>query len=163
MNLLEQIIIYIIEHFTNPIFEPIIIDKKILILFENFVSKLSLNKSNIKLLKTTRNEITKLQSNGILANDFFGNDFLTVMFHQNFIVCIDILIKILERNDKIILHKIKVIQRKKRVIKEKKELIRQNKTKIAQMIKEYEELKNLKRKFTSITAKNELVIYFTLS
>ena len=158
MKLFEEIIIYITEHFTNPIFEPIIIDKKILILFENFVSKLSLNKSNIKLLKQTRNEITKLPTNGFLTNEI-----LTVIFHQNFIICLDILIQILEKNDKIILHNKKVIQKKLKVIKEKKRIIRKNETIIAQMIKEYDELKNLKRKFTSITAKNEMVIYFTLS
>jgi hypothetical protein len=175
MKLFEEIIIYIIEHFSNPIFEPIIIDKKILILFEKFVSKLSLNKSNIKLLKRTRNEITKLQSNDFLGNKFFANKFLankilTVIFHQNFLICIDILIQILEKNDKIILHnkkiilhKKKVIRKKKKVINEKKLFLRQKETIIAQMIKEYEELKNLKRKFTSITAKNEMVIYFTLS
>jgi hypothetical protein len=153
MNLLEQIIIYIIEHFTNPIFEPIIIDKKILILFENFVSKLSLNKSNIKLLKRTRYEITKLPT----------NDFLTVIFHQNFIICIDILIKILEKKDKIISHKKKVILQKKGIIKEKRKVIQQNEITITRLLKENDELRNTKRKFTSITAKKELVIYFTLS
>jgi hypothetical protein len=89
MNLLEQIIICILQQITNPIFEPIIIDKTLLNIFENFVVRLSLDKSNIRLLNDTRDTLRKLPA----------NDFLSVVFRANLIKCMDVLITILQTNE----------------------------------------------------------------
>jgi hypothetical protein len=79
MNIIEQIGALIVQHFTNPIFEPIIIDKQII---DIFVSKMKLGKSNIKLLSKLRNKL--------LENDS--------IFQTNLCICIDIIIKTLQSN-----------------------------------------------------------------
>ena len=82
MNIIEQIGTLIVQHFTNPIFEPIIIDKKIIDIFDIFVSNMKLGKSNIKLLSKMRNKL--------LENDS--------IFQTNLCICLDIIIKTLQSN-----------------------------------------------------------------
>ncbi len=89
MNLLEQIIICVLQQFTNPLFEPVIIDKTLLNVFENFAVKLDLDKSNIALLRDTRDTLRKMPT----------NDFLSVVFRANLNKCIDVLILILQANE----------------------------------------------------------------
>ena len=89
MNLLEQLIICILQQFTNPFFEPVIIDNTLIRIFDKFVLKLDLDKSNIALLKDTRDTLRKLPT----------NEFLSVVFRANLTKCIDVLILILQTNE----------------------------------------------------------------
>jgi hypothetical protein len=89
MNLLEQLIICILQQFTNPFFEPVIIDNTLLRIFDKFVLKLDLDKSNIALLRDTRDTLRKLPT----------NEFLSVVFRANLTKCIDVLILILQTNE----------------------------------------------------------------
>lgn len=89
MNLLEQIVICVLQQFTNPLFEPVVVDKTLLNIFEKFVLKLDLDKSNIALLRDTRDTLRKMPT----------NDFLSVVFRANLTKCIDVLILILQANE----------------------------------------------------------------
>jgi hypothetical protein len=89
MNFLEQLIICILQQFTNPFFEPVIIDKTLLNIFDQFVLKLDLNKSNIAMLQDTRDTLRKLPT----------NEFLSVVFRANLTKCLDVLILILQANE----------------------------------------------------------------
>jgi hypothetical protein len=89
MNLLEQLIICVLQQFTNPFFEPVIIDKTLLIIFDQFVLKLDLDKSNIAVLRDTRDTLRKLPT----------NEFLSVVFRANLTKCLDVLILILQANE----------------------------------------------------------------
>jgi hypothetical protein len=89
MNLFEQLIICILQHFTNPLFEPVIINQSLLNIFEEFTLKLDLDKSNIPLLCDIREQLHKLPM----------NDFLSITFRSNLAKCIDILILILQSNE----------------------------------------------------------------
>lgn len=89
MNFLEQLIICVLQQFTNPFFEPVIIDKTLLNIFDEFVLKLDLNKSNIAMLRDTRDTLRKLPT----------NEFLSVVFRANLTKCLDVLILILQANE----------------------------------------------------------------
>jgi len=89
MNFLEQLIICVLQQFTNPFFEPVIIDKTLLNIFDKFVLKLDLNKSNIAMLRDTRDTLRKLPT----------NEFLSVVFRANLTKCLDVLILILQANE----------------------------------------------------------------
>ena len=89
MNFLEQLIICVLQQFTNPFFEPVIIDKTLLNIFDQFVLKLDLNKSNIAMLRDTRDTLRKLPT----------NEFLSVVFRANLTKCLDVLILILQANE----------------------------------------------------------------
>ena len=89
MNFLEQLIICVLQQFTNPFFEPVIIDKTLLNIFDQFVLKLDLNKSNIAMLRNTRDTLRKLPT----------NEFLSVVFRANLTKCLDVLILILQANE----------------------------------------------------------------
>jgi hypothetical protein len=89
MNLFEQLIVCILQHFTNPTFEPVIIDQSLLNVFEHFALSLNLDKSNIPMLCETRDTLRK----------FPANDFLSYVFHANLSKCIDVLILILQSNE----------------------------------------------------------------
>ena len=89
MNLLEQLIICVLQQFTNPFFEPVIIDKTLLNIFDQFVLKLDLDKSNIAMLQDTRDTLRKLPT----------NEFLSVVFRANLTKCLDVLILILQANE----------------------------------------------------------------
>ena len=89
MNLFEQLIICILQQFTNPLFEPVIINQSLLNIFEEFTLKLDLDKSNIPLLCDIREQLHKLPM----------NDFLSITFRSNLAKCIDILILILQSNE----------------------------------------------------------------
>ncbi len=89
MNLLEQLIICVLQQFTNPFFEPVIIDKTLLNIFDQFVLKLDLDKSNIAVLRDTRDTLRKLPT----------NEFLSVVFRANLTKCLDVLILILQANE----------------------------------------------------------------
>lgn len=89
MNFLEQLIICVLQQFTNPFFEPVIIDKTLLNIFDQFVLKLDLNKSNIAMLQDTRDTLRKLPT----------NEFLSVVFRANLTKCLDVLILILQANE----------------------------------------------------------------
>ena len=89
MNFLEQLIICVLQQFTNPFFEPVVIDKTLLNIFDQFVLKLDLNKSNIAMLQDTRDTLRKLPT----------NEFLSVVFRANLTKCLDVLILILQANE----------------------------------------------------------------
>lgn len=89
MNLLEQLIICVLQQFTNPFFEPVIIDKTLLNIFDQFVLKFDLDKSNIAMLRDTRDTLRKLPT----------NEFLSVVFRANLTKCLDVLILILQANE----------------------------------------------------------------
>ena len=89
MNFFEQLIICVLQQFTNPFFEPVIIDKTLLNIFDQFVLKLDLNKSNIAMLQDTRDTLRKLPT----------NEFLSVVFRANLTKCLDVLILILQANE----------------------------------------------------------------
>ena len=89
MNFLEQLIICVLQQFTNPFFEPVIIDKTLLNIFDQFVLKLDLDKSNIAMVRDTRDTLRKLPT----------NEFLSVVFRANLTKCLDVLILILQANE----------------------------------------------------------------
>ena len=89
MNFLEQLIICVLQQFTNPFFEPVVIDKTLLNIFDQFVLKLDLNKSNIAMLQDTLDTFRKLPT----------NEFLSVVFRANLTKCLDVLILILQANE----------------------------------------------------------------
>ena len=89
MNLLEQFIEWISQQLSNFLFEPVIIDKRLLDIFEGFVSKLNVNKSNIAMLQDTLDILRKVPN----------NDLLSAVFRDNLEKCLHILIMILMSNE----------------------------------------------------------------
>jgi hypothetical protein len=83
MTLIEQIIMCIFENFTNPLFEPIIIDNQVLRIFSSFIDKLEKHKINTKILKEAKKTIEKF------PDDLFSTNILK----SNVIRFLNVLIK----------------------------------------------------------------------
>ena len=83
MTLIEQIIMCIFENFTNPLFEPIIIDNQVLRIFSSFIDKLEKHKINTKILKEAKKTIEKF------PDDLFSTNILKT----NVIRFLNVLIK----------------------------------------------------------------------
>ena len=73
----------IFENFTNPLFEPIIIDNQVLRIFSGFIDKLEKHKINTKLLKEAKKTIEKF------PDDLFSTNILK----SNVIRFLNVLIK----------------------------------------------------------------------
>jgi hypothetical protein len=89
MNLLEQVTTSILQQLVDPFFEPVIINNHLLTAFCSFVSDLNVDKSNMRLLRRTRNSLLNLQA----------NDSVSVIFRANVIKCLDVLLLILQANE----------------------------------------------------------------
>jgi len=90
MSLLKQNILCIVQNCINPLFEPIIIDNKIIKIFRELVDTLDVNQPIEKQFKKTKRLLKQI------PND----DFSTHILKTNLIVFLDTIIQIQRTNDK---------------------------------------------------------------
>jgi len=83
MTIIEQIIQCIFQNFANPLFEPIIIDKQIIRIFNKLIDKLDKHEINTKLLKEAKRNIESF------PDDLFSTNILK----SNVIRFLNVLIK----------------------------------------------------------------------
>ncbi len=83
MNLLKQLVLSILLHFKNPLYDPVILDKTLLNMFEH------LTDLDISKISTLREKVY----------DFPAEDFFSTTFRANLLKHMDALISLLRTNE----------------------------------------------------------------